>query len=569
EASQNGGGLYSRSGLANLENVTFDGNLAGGAGGALFLRGSLVGHYLTFLENEAAAGGLVAFDGGSLTLGSSVAGRHTGASCSQPSGNFTSAGFNVFTAIAGCTVAAAASDQFNVDPLIGPLADNGGPEITLTNALSAGSPAVNAGDAATCPATDQRGVARPAGAACDAGAMEYDASVSARFWRPEPALPPFVYASYPTPAPGIILTVDSLASGADTAIGDGICATSGGECTLRAAIEESNALAGQETIQLPAGTIDISSRLPDITDHLIIAGAGVGQTILNRLSSSQAVYTDYSTIVVFRDLTLQGASRFISSKGHLTIEDCLVQNSSDSAIFAFYNYGETMPVADPLPEVVVRNCTFQNNVGAFNGPAIFSSGRLTIDDSLFLNNQGTNGGAIYTSGGAGVTEAGDIVIRNSRFEGNIAESQGGAIRSRWSRIGISNTLFLNNQVTGGSQPQGGAIGTSSWLTITDSYFAGNSADYAGGAIANGGEWNLDVDPAIITVNGSTFENNASDLGGGLVFTGEGQVANSTFSGNQALRDGGGILIGANSTGVLNSVTVVNNTADSDGDSSGA
>ncbi|MCA9985163.1 MAG: hypothetical protein KDE59_12740, partial [Anaerolineales bacterium] len=228
-----------------------------------------------------------------------------------------------------------------------------------------------------------------------------------------------------------------------------------------------------------------------------------------------------------------------------------------------------MPVADPLPEVVVRNCTFQNNVGAFNGPAIFSSGKLTIDDSLFLNNQGTNGGAIYTTGGAGVTEAGDIVIRNSRFEGNTAQSQGGAIRSRWSRIQISNTLFLNNQATGGSQSQGGAVATSSWLNITDSYFAGNAADYAGGAIANGGEWNLDVDPAIITVNGSTFENNAADLGGGLVFTGEGQVANSTFSGNQALRDGGGILIGANSTGVLNSVTVVNNTADSDGDSSGA
>ena len=569
EAIQDGGGLYVRSGQANLENVTFSDNLSGRDGGALYLGGNLTGHYLTFAENQAANGGLVAFAGGDLTLGSSVVGPHSGGVCAQPSGSFTSAGYNVFSATTGCSVTATTADQFGVDPLLDPLADNGGPEVTLTHAPGAGSPVVEAGDAATCPATDQRGVPRPVGAACDAGAVEFHVSVSSRPWSPEPALPLFVYATYPVPVPGTVLIVDSLAGGSDATIGDGICATTGGECTLRAAIQESNSLPGQETIQLPAGIIDISSQLPEISDHLIVNGAGVGQTILNRLNNSQAVRSGYSTIIVFRNLTMQGASRFISSYGHLTLENCLIQNNSDSAISSFYVYGETMPVDDPLPEVVVRNCTFQNNVGAFNGPAILSSGKLTIDDSLFLNNQGTNGGAIYTTGGAGVTEAGDIIVRNSRFEGNSAESQGGAIRSRWSRIVISNTLFLNNQVTGGSQPQGGAIATSSWLTITDSYFAGNAADYAGGAIANGGEWNLDVDPAILAVNGSTFINNSSDYGGGLAFTGQGEVTNSTFSGNQALRDGGGILIGANSTGVLNSVTVVNNTADSDGDSDGA
>ncbi|MFI9825066.1 choice-of-anchor Q domain-containing protein [Streptomyces sp. NPDC052013] len=53
-------------------------------------------------------------------------------------------------------------------PLIGPLADNGGP--TDTVALLPGSPALDAADG--CPATDQRGVARPLGAACDIGAYE-------------------------------------------------------------------------------------------------------------------------------------------------------------------------------------------------------------------------------------------------------------------------------------------------------------------------------------------------------------------------------------------------------------
>jgi hypothetical protein len=49
------------------------------------------------------------------------------------------------------------------------LADNGGP--TLTHALLAGSPAIDAGDNAVCPATDQRGLARDA--ACDVGSFEY------------------------------------------------------------------------------------------------------------------------------------------------------------------------------------------------------------------------------------------------------------------------------------------------------------------------------------------------------------------------------------------------------------
>jgi len=61
------------------------------------------------------------------------------------------------------------TDLPNTDPLLGPLADNGGP--TETHALQSGSPAIGAGGAA-CEATDQRGVTRPQGDACDIGAYE-------------------------------------------------------------------------------------------------------------------------------------------------------------------------------------------------------------------------------------------------------------------------------------------------------------------------------------------------------------------------------------------------------------
>jgi hypothetical protein len=62
------------------------------------------------------------------------------------------------------------------DLLLGPLADNGGP--APTHALLPGSPAIDeAGD--DCPGTDQRGVSRPQGDACDVGAFELEAEPSA------------------------------------------------------------------------------------------------------------------------------------------------------------------------------------------------------------------------------------------------------------------------------------------------------------------------------------------------------------------------------------------------------
>jgi hypothetical protein len=64
------------------------------------------------------------------------------------------------------------TDLTNTDPMLARLADNGGP--TETQALKPGSPAIDHGGTSAngCPATDQRGVLRPQGPACDIGAFE-------------------------------------------------------------------------------------------------------------------------------------------------------------------------------------------------------------------------------------------------------------------------------------------------------------------------------------------------------------------------------------------------------------
>src|SRR5690349_19173169 len=85
-------------------------------------------------------------------------------------------------------------------------------------------------------------------------------------------------------------TVNSNSDAVDATPGDGICKTAASTCTLRAAIQESNKLAGADTVIVPAGTytLTIAGRGEtaaatgdlDITDSLTITGAGAAATIV-------------------------------------------------------------------------------------------------------------------------------------------------------------------------------------------------------------------------------------------------------------------------------------------------
>jgi hypothetical protein len=100
-----------------------------------------------------------------------------GVNVSQDSqSTFTSLGHNLFTDKP--TVSLDPTDLTNTDPLLGTLADNGGP--TSTMALLPGSPAIDAGAAVAGVTTDQRGISRPQGAAPDIGAFESNTPVPTR-----------------------------------------------------------------------------------------------------------------------------------------------------------------------------------------------------------------------------------------------------------------------------------------------------------------------------------------------------------------------------------------------------
>jgi hypothetical protein len=91
------------------------------------------------------------------------------------SGLLSSLGHNLIGSTASCTIGGVmAGNLLGANPNLGPLQANGG--ATPTHALPLGSPAVDAGDTATCEAVDQRDVGRPLALACDIGAFE------AAFW---------------------------------------------------------------------------------------------------------------------------------------------------------------------------------------------------------------------------------------------------------------------------------------------------------------------------------------------------------------------------------------------------
>jgi hypothetical protein len=88
------------------------------------------------------------------------------------SGTLTSQGYNLIGSLKTNTIIVGSTngDIYGVDPLLGPLQNNGG--LTLTHALLTGSPAIDAGTRAGAPLTDQRGVVRQFGLGVDIGAFE-------------------------------------------------------------------------------------------------------------------------------------------------------------------------------------------------------------------------------------------------------------------------------------------------------------------------------------------------------------------------------------------------------------
>ncbi|WP_420645240.1 choice-of-anchor Q domain-containing protein [Candidatus Leptofilum sp.] len=172
-ATGNGGGIVhnvdpvSGDNSFVITNSTLSGNSAIGTGGGIRNAGiaSTELNNVTLNNNSSivGAGQSVSVAGGTLEFKNSII-NSAGTDCS---GSIGSNGYNI-ASDNSCGLGGTA-DLVSANPQLGPLQNNGGS--SLTHALLLGSPAIDSGSG--CPAVDQRGVARPAGAECDRGAYEF------------------------------------------------------------------------------------------------------------------------------------------------------------------------------------------------------------------------------------------------------------------------------------------------------------------------------------------------------------------------------------------------------------
>ena len=175
-----GGGMKDSSSLTTMTNVTFTGNSADNSfgGGLKSLSSISTLTNVTFNNNTAERGGGIWYSAGDpsqhLTLKNTiVANSVSGGDCSvgEFSVNFiTSADFNLSSDYTCNNYFIQPTDQTDVDPLLSPLAANGG--LTMTHMPLPNSPVIDKGQCLAQVSTDQRGVTRPQGPACDIGAVE-------------------------------------------------------------------------------------------------------------------------------------------------------------------------------------------------------------------------------------------------------------------------------------------------------------------------------------------------------------------------------------------------------------
>jgi CSLREA domain-containing protein len=162
QAPDGGGGAIDANGHVTVRNSTITGNVGGAAGAIIDFDFAPTIVSSTIAGNSGSTGNV----GGDATLTNSIlANGGSGGDCSGT----IQANHSLIDDTTGCTVTGS-GNVLGQPAKLGALKDNGGP--TATMALLPGSPARDAGDGATCPATDQRGVHRPQGPGCDIGAYE-------------------------------------------------------------------------------------------------------------------------------------------------------------------------------------------------------------------------------------------------------------------------------------------------------------------------------------------------------------------------------------------------------------
>ena len=324
------------------------------------------------------------------------------------------------------------------------------------------------------------------------------------------------------PAAAATFQVNATVDAVDVSPGNGVCATAAAKCTLRAAIQEANALPGLDTVKVPAGVYRLT---------LLGKGEALGATgDLNiRRSMRLEGAGPYSTFI-------QGTVCADPDDPGCTSED--VTNDTDR-VLSVLNAG-TNPVVD------ISGLTIQNG-GGYNVVA----GGLYVGDGTTVtlarvrvreNKSRQFGGGIANDGDLTVFQS--AILRNTlplNAIGGVTSSGGGILNSVGGTLRVDRSLVAENEAARG----GGIRNAGGTMVVVNSTISGNQAVARGGGVMNFGQAAFAF--ATITANEANWGQPEINLdeerrGGGIYqIAGEGStllLGNSILAGNTDHRSAG-------------------------------
>ena len=421
-----------------------------------------------------------------------------------------------------------------------------------------------------------------------------------------------------TASAGEEFVVTTVEDTVDATPGDGECEDAAGDCSLRAAVQEANALAGEQRIRLSSATYVLSRAGAgedaastgdlDVTGPLVVLGGGatVDAAGLDRvvdvlrgasLTASEVTLTDGAVarnqdgavIRSFGALDLRDAAvtdgrggRFgggIASTGTLRAERVVVEGNTTQTAGG----GIAASGSSQLTQVRLVGNTSVVGGGVVNAGTLDADGLEVVDNTAQLS-----GGGLSTEAG------GTTTVDGSTFSGNVArggraDNGGGAVANRGGTTTLTGTTLADNRAVDGAGSGGAVLSTDGDLTLTRVSASGNEAARAGGAVeirtgdvvvadssltgnatgprpGNGGALHVSLD-ATTTVTGTEVSGNtASSEGGGLwnSSTGTMEVVASQVTGNVANGEdadtGGGGLFNDGGTFTVRDTLVSDNSA---------
>jgi hypothetical protein len=326
--------------------------------------------------------------------------------------------------------------------------------------------------------------------------------------------------------------VNNTGDATDVTPGNGVCRTAVAGpaiCTLRAAIVETEALAGADTItfSLPnPSTITLNTALPWIDDDLFVDGPGITMLTVRRnpavatpafrIFSTSGDDVDIDDMVItggrddgtaVDDDLFAGAGGGVANSGNLFLQDVRVTaNSAVGATPTDDRFAIGGGIANTgflaIDNTTVSNNTVSTTITASDALALSVGGGIgsiigdidVLDSTISGNTASANGGVDGTAvaGGGGIAAVFSVYdpnfVTNSTISGNTATASGGDALEVGGGLGVAGagafisgvTIAFNDAGTGANI---GAIESyvSAYNTIVSNPLGGgeNCADFGG------------------------------------------------------------------------------------------